>query len=119
MASWNTAVYERIKTGSIKNVVFYGNTAKTPAPPYVVIKRETDGEALRFMFYIHGAMGQTDLIERYALEELTALFREPLDVAGVKKELHEYNPFVYQADLAISDDNTISCRRDFRMGIVL
>jgi hypothetical protein len=114
----NAELYERLRQGSITNVIFYGNI-KDPAMiamppcPYVVVKRVESGIAgfSRLQFFIHGAQGSAEIITRYAVKELTELLRKPLQCAEGVVPFRDTGIFV--PDIPVSNDKSISCRRDF------
>jgi len=110
MISWNTALTERIKSGTIANVMFFGDD-KRPAPPCVVIKPIGGTDRTVIQFYIHGEMGSQDDLEAYALKELPELLRAPLEVEDKATKLFDTKQYI--AGIANSDDGTISVRRDF------
>ncbi|MDR1952364.1 MAG: hypothetical protein LBQ37_02470 [Elusimicrobiota bacterium] len=117
-ANINTIVYEQIKTGSIKNVVFFGDSDKMPPPPYVVIKTEADNmnHRLIFRFIVHRVMGEQDLIDFYIRKELRDLLS---DVATEQGNIRFYSTDEWVGVQARSDDNTISMERTFFVPIIL
>lgn len=118
MTTWNTEFINRVKTGSIKNVVLYGDSDKRPAPPYVVVKMAAAGAGKRAQCYVHDVMGSQDRIEQYCLYELPRLFDEPLSDGGINYirvvDLREF----FNALAVSSDDNTISLERDFLIPVI-
>jgi hypothetical protein len=114
----NAELYERLKQGSISNVIFYGNikdreNITSPKCPYIVVKRVESGKSgyTRLQFFIHGEIGSADIITRYAVKELTDLLQAPLVCEEGTVKLRDTGNFI--PDIPLSDDNSISCRRDF------
>ncbi len=117
--SWQTEIKKRLESGSIKNIVIFGDIRDIPAPPYVVIKfarSEMEGISL-VQCFIHAVIGMKDMVEGYALRELPKLFSYPLKNEYACILLRDAR--VYIPDLAISDDGTISAERDFYLPYVM
>jgi hypothetical protein len=117
--SWTTEIVTRLKTGSIPTVVVYGDGDDHPEIPYVVVKQEASGISgyNRVAFYVHGWKGEKDVIEGYAVKELTALLKAPFVIEEGRMTLRDTKEFL--PDLAVSDDGTISCRRSFLLPCLL
>jgi hypothetical protein len=116
--SINTIVFNKIKEGSIKNVVFFSDSDKRPSPPYVVIKPEADtlNSRLVFRFIAHAAMGQQDLLDVYIRKELREILS---DVTTEKGKIRFYSTDEWFGVQAKSDDNTISMERTFFVPIII
>jgi hypothetical protein len=69
------AVVDRLKTGSIKSVVPFGNSAALPPPPYVCVKQEPGAmnDRQNFRIIVHRKQGEQILLEKYIFEELSEL----------------------------------------------
>jgi hypothetical protein len=69
-------VYKRLKEGSIKGVVLFGDSLRVPPPPYVCLKPEpgTLHDRQNFRIIVHRNPGEQRLLETYLFEELDALF---------------------------------------------
>jgi hypothetical protein len=70
------AVYKRMKEGSIKRVVVFGDSEKVPPPPYVCVKPEPGAmhDRQNFRVIVHRRQGEQGLLEKYIFEELSDLF---------------------------------------------
>lgn len=109
------AVIEKLKEGSIKNVVLYGSAR--PAPPYVVVRPERDpldrGRVYRVI--AHYNPGQQAWLEDYILGEVITLLD---DLAGESRHGND-NLLFTEADytdiIVDNDDGTISMERRFLM----
>jgi hypothetical protein len=69
------AIIEKLKTGSIENVVLFSDVDVFPEAPYAVVKPETgtvqNTRAIRII--AHMGKGQFDDLENYVLKELDGL----------------------------------------------
>jgi hypothetical protein len=113
--SINTLVFEKIKEGSIKNVIFFGDMDKMPPPPYVVIKQEAGENRIVYRFIAHAEMGSQDMLDAYIRYELDALLKDVKTNTGTIKFYSTGEWFGVQAR---SDDNTISMERTFFVPII-
>jgi hypothetical protein len=103
------AIYERLKAGSIKRVVVFGDSMKVPAPPYVVIKPEADlgNETRRIRIIAHANQGQQAVLEAY-MQELTALLKRYNLRNYMERGRNEWTDII-----AGNDDETIAMERIF------
>lgn len=109
-----TKIIEQLKTGSIKNVVPYG-VEQLPAPPYVVVRPESDtadrGRAFRII--VHMQPGQNIFLENYVFNDLSDL----LDNFASRSRHNNYNVLltenIYSDIITSNDDGTISMERVF------
>jgi hypothetical protein len=69
------AVVDRLKTGSIKNVIPFGNSSTIPPLPYVCVKPEPGAmnDRQNFRIIVHRKQGEQVLLEKYIYEELNGL----------------------------------------------
>jgi hypothetical protein len=69
------AIINKLKTGSIPEVVLFSDVDTFPAPPYVVVKPEfgTVPDTRQFRIIAHAEQGQFDKLENYCLAELDRL----------------------------------------------
>ena len=111
----NAAVIKRLKEGSIKSVVLFGNSAKVPPPPYVVVKPEPGAGSDRqnFRIIVHRAQGENDLSEAYIFSELPALFARNIWLESNGKKFRLMNNGDWQGPIALNDDGTIAYERIF------
>ncbi len=110
-----TKIIEKLKTGSIKNVVPYG-TIPLPAPPYVVVRPEADGlgRGKIFRIFAHFLPGQNIFLEDYIQKDLTNLLRY---FTATTRHGNSNKLFTEQdySDIIVNDDGTISKERRFLM----
>jgi hypothetical protein len=68
-------IIEKLKTGSIKNVVLFSDIDVIPKPPYAVVKPETGivKNTRSFRIIAHMKKGDFDKLENYVLKELDGL----------------------------------------------
>ena len=117
MITWNTEIVNRLKTGSIKNVLFFGDGFDRKEAPYVVVKPLAGGDRKLLQIIVHVELGKQDILEEYILRELTEIFREPLKIEGkvvtVKDTGSWLGPYVDEGD------NTLAMSRDFYVPVIL
>ena len=107
-----TRIVERLKTGSVKNVVPFG-IATMPAAPYVVVKPESGVGERSFLIIAHFKAGQNILLEDYIFNEVSELLKN-----FVTTDRHGNNVRIKDADkytdiVVENDDSTISMERIF------
>jgi hypothetical protein len=104
------AVIGRLKTGSIKNVIPFGNSGAVPPLPYVCVKPEPGAmrDRLNFRIIVHRKQGEQALLEHYIYEELSGLFtvRVWLEKTGggrfrVMNGGDWYGPYVEDSDKSL------------------
>ena len=115
--TFNTEIINRLKTGSIKNVLLFGDSLDRPKPPYVVVKSIAGGDRKLLQLFVHCAIGLQDIIEAYIFQELPALFREPLGAAG--KQITVRSTGACLGPYIDEGDNTLAMSRDFYLPIIL
>ena len=71
----NNGIINRLKTGSINNVVMFADSDKVPPPPYVVVKPEVGliPGTRQFRIFVHMKQGFLDVLEKYIFKELEKL----------------------------------------------
>lgn len=108
-------IYERLKAGSIKRVVVFGDSEQVPPPPYVVIKSEADGgnETRRIRIIVHAAQGRQQILEEYVFTELSVLLGK--DVWLIDRNNCRFRLFSSGwTDVILgNDDGTIAMERLF------
>jgi hypothetical protein len=69
------AVIDRLKTGSMKSVIPFGNSETIPPLPYVCVKPEpgATNDRLNLRIIVHREQGEQILLEKYIYEELSGL----------------------------------------------
>ena len=114
--TFNTEIIDRLKTGSIKNVLLFGDSFDRRAAPYVVVKPIAGGDRKLYQIIVHMALGTQDVLEEYILRELPALLKEPLEAEGRKTTARStgawLGPYVDEAD------NSLAMSRDFYIPVI-
>jgi len=87
----NTQVIDRLKTGSIKTVVLFGDSMDHPMSPYVVVKPIAGGDRKLLQIFVHAGLGMQDALEAYIFRELPALLKEPLEADGKRITVYSTN----------------------------
>lgn len=109
-----TAIVARLKTGTVSNVVAYGQSSTLPQPPYVVVRMEPGTNQTRMARVIaHFSPGQNIFLEDYIFDELTDLLS---DWEGTDRNGNSFVLFTeegYGDIIADNDDGTISAERLF------
>jgi hypothetical protein len=117
MIEINTAVYNAVKAGSIKTVVFFSDSFKLrPPPPYVVIKPEAGENAVNFRVFAHFSPGQQDELDYYIRYELPRLMGVPKTLMGNRRFK---STGAWENTQANNDDGTISCARTFYVPVII
>jgi hypothetical protein len=116
-------VVEKLKTGTIKNVVPFGAPRPSSAP-YVVVKEEkADGNRTRFRVIPHMAQTVANVLalDSYTKSELSTLLGdfEADDRFGNYFKLEESDEIEWTGVGAVSDDSTISMERCFYAPLLL
>ena len=115
--TFNTALIERLETGSIKNVLMFGDSLNRKKAPYVVVRPMAGGDRKLYQIIVHMAIGMQDELEMYILKELPGLFREQLEASDSKVTVRStggwLGPYVDEGD------NTLTMSRDFYIPIIL
>ena len=117
MITWNEELKKRLKTGSIKNVVLFGDDLKRPGIPYVVIKPMSGGDRKLYQIFVHNKVGTRDLLEEYILYELPNLLKEPLEVDGEKETIRSTG--AWMGPYIDEGDNTLAMSRDYYIPLVV
>lgn len=109
-------IVDRLKTGSISNIVMFGNHLSKLAVPYLVIKPLFSIDRELFTFYVHVFLGEHEKLSEYILKELPELLKEPLERTGEQISIFDTrNLFGFYVDEA---DNTLAMTRDFYIPII-
>ena len=111
MITWNTEMINRLKTGSIKNVLLFGDSMKQLNIPYVVVKPIFSSDRKLWQVFAHYSIGNEDKLEEYVLYELDRLLDDPLAIDGqmvyVKAAGTLSGPYVDEGN------NTLAMSRDY------
>jgi hypothetical protein len=110
------AIYERLKAGSIKRVVLFGDSVKVPPPPYVVIKPEADtgNGTRRIRIIAHADQGQQQLLEDYVFTELSVLLGKSVWMTDRNNcRFRLVNSGAWTEIILGNDDGTIAMERIF------
>jgi len=78
--SVNSEIIKRLKTGSIKNVLLFGDSFDKQEVPYVVVRPIASGDRKLYQIIVHMNLGLQDPLEKYLLNELSELLKEPLQI---------------------------------------
>jgi len=117
LITFNTELINRLKTGSIKNIIFFGDKTEKKSTPYAVIKSLAGGDRKLLQIFIHTVLGMQDFIEDYIIKELPELLKEPLEADGkfitVQSTGAWFGPYVDESD------NTLAMSRDFFIPVIL
>jgi hypothetical protein len=117
MIEINTAVYNAVKAGSIKNVVFFSDSLDPrPAAPYAVIKPEAGDGRVNFRVFAHFPPGQQDALDRYIRYELPELMAAPKTLTGNRRFK---STGAWENTQANNSDGTISCARTFYVPVII
>lgn len=112
-----TKIIERLQTGSISNVVKFGE--QLPSSPYVCVKPEVNPIGRQFRIIVHFDLGNDDLLDLYIFNELPELlsnwsYTDQYGNYVTVKDAKEYTDIV-----ADNDDSTISMERVFYIPLIL
>jgi len=115
--TYNTAIINRIASGSIKKVFLFGDSFDRPKASYVVVKPIAGGDRKLYQIIVHVVIGMQDVLEKYILQELSELLKEPLEADGkmitVRSTGSWTGPYVDEGD------NSLAMTRDFYIPIIL
>ena len=115
--TYNTAIIKRIESGSIKKVFLFGDSFDRPKTSYVVVKPIAGGDRKLYQIIAHVVIGMQDVLEKYILQELSGLLKEPLEADGnmitVRSTGAWTGPYVDEGD------NSLAMTRDFYIPIIL
>jgi len=115
--TFNTEIINRVKQGSIKTVMLFGDSMDHPAAPYVVVKPIAGGDRKLLQIFVHAGLGMQDILEAYVFRELPNLLREPLEVDG--KRITVYSTGAWLGPYVDEGDNTLAMSRDFYVPVIL
>jgi len=115
--TYNTAIINRIKSGSIKKVFMFGDSLDRPAAPCVVVKPIAGGDRKLYQIIVHSAIGTQDILEKYILQELPELLKEPLEAGGERVTARSTG--AWTGPYVDEGDNTLAMTRDFYIPIIL
>ena len=109
------AIIDRLKTGSIKNVIPFGESNLPPAP-YIVVKQTSSSIArgINYKIFVHYPPGYEKFLTDYVMNELVNL----LDGYGATTDNGNYKELeIIIEDVGFinthNDDKTISMYRSF------
>jgi hypothetical protein len=117
MITWNTEIINRLKQGSIKTVILFGDGMDRVAAPYVVVKPIAGGDRKLLQIFVHGGIGTQDILEAYIFRELPALLKEPLEADG--KQITARSTGAWTGPYVDEGDNTLAMSRDFFIPVIL
>jgi len=117
MITFNNELIERLKTGSVKNVILFGDSMNKPKLPYVVVKPIAGGDRKLLQIFVHTALGMQDFIEEYIIKELSELLKEPLESEG--KFITVQSTGAWLGPYVDESDNTLAMSRDFFIPVIL
>ncbi|MCL2293566.1 MAG: hypothetical protein FWC36_01690 [Spirochaetes bacterium] len=106
----NTAIINKLKEGSIKNVILFGDSETIPSLPYVVLKPEPSEEhdKQNFRITVHRNQGESALAEAYIFTELPGLFNRVWLETGNSGKFRLMNSGEWFGPLPPNDDGTIA-----------
>ena len=113
----NTALINRLKTGSIKNILIFGDSFDKQKAPYIVVKPMASGDRKLYQIFVHMALGMYDDLERYMLKELPELLNEPLEANDNRVTARSTG--VWFGPYVDAGDNTLAMSRDFSVPIII
>jgi hypothetical protein len=113
-----TELINRLKTGSIKNVVFFGDSMKREAVPYVVVKPIAGGDRELLQIFAHVGLGMQDMVKSYVLMELSALLKKPISYDD-GKSVTARSTGAWTGPYVDEGDNTLAMSRDFYIPIII
>lgn len=114
--TYNTEIINRLKTGSIKNVILFGDSFDRQAIPYVVVKPMASGDRKVYQIIVHMALGMQDGLERYIFQELLELLEEPL--RADESQITVKNTGAWLGPYVDEGDNTLAMSRDFYIPLI-
>lgn len=114
-----TKIMERLREGSIGNVLRFGDVDAPPTSPYVIVKPETIPIGRVFRIIPHVDKGRGSELDLYIFNELPDLLSNwsYIDEYGnyvTVKDAKEYTDIITD-----NDDSTISMERLFYIPLVL
>ena len=115
--SFNSALFERLKTGSIKNVLLFGDGMGRYKKPYAVVRPMAGGDRKLYQIIAHMDLGMQDSLEAYMLCELPELLKAPLESGG--KQTTARSTGAWAGPYADESDNSIWMSRDFYIPVIL
>jgi hypothetical protein len=117
MTGINTVVYNAVKAGSVKSVVFFSDSfTQRPTAPYVVIKPEAGDGRVNFRIFAHFSPGEQDDLDRYIRYELSELMAAPKTLTGNRRFK---STGAWENTQANNDDGTISAARTFFVPVII
>jgi hypothetical protein len=87
----HNSIIERLKTGTVKNVVLFADSMKVPSLPYVVVKPETGviANTRQYRIIIHYQQGMADDLETYTMVEIDKLLPGTIDDGKHRYKLYK------------------------------
>jgi hypothetical protein len=110
-------IVKRLESGSIKNVMVFGDSFDRPAPPYVVVKSVPGVGRKLLQIIIHTGPGMQDVLEEYIFRELPTLLKAPLEKDG--KRVTVYSTSTWLGPFVDEGDNTLAMSRDFFIPVII
>ena len=82
----HNAIIEKLRAGSIKNVVLFADCEKVPPTPYVIVKPEVGiiPGTRQYRIFAYMKQGYLDILEKYIFTELYELLIKDNDGNKVK-----------------------------------
>jgi len=117
MITWNNEIINRIKQGSIKTVILFGDSMDRVSAPYAVVKPIMGGDRKLYQIIVHTEIGTQDILEAYVFRELPTLLKEPLTVEGKQITIHDTKAGM--GSYVDEGDNTLAMSRDFFIPVIL
>ena len=107
-------IINKLKTGTIENVILFSDVDTFPEPPYVVVKTESGimPNTRNYRIITHMQKGQADELEDYAFKELDDLLLSDylIDDEGGRYKLYSNG---YTDVTAEKEDNSYFMERIF------
>lgn len=104
-------IIDQLKTGSIKNILPFGS-GEQQQPPYVVVKKETELNGIRYRIIPHFQINQQIFLEDYTFGEVPNLLNDFSAISrhGNNNQLE----LLEKSDIIINNsDGTISAEISF------
>jgi hypothetical protein len=117
MITWYKEIINRLKTGSIKTVILFGDSMERVAAPYAVVKPIAGGDREVLQIIVHHALGTQSILKEYVLRELPALLKAPIEVDN--KQITVRSTGAWLGPYVDEGDNTLAMSRDFFIPVIL
>jgi hypothetical protein len=113
-----TELIKRLKNGSIKNVLLFGDGMENVAVPYVVVKPIAGGDRELLQIFTHVNIGMMDIVKSYVLKELTELLKKPIEYDS-GKSVTARSTGAWMGPYVDEGDNTLAMSRDFYIPLII